>query len=446
MESYVLHHQCMKFVFTGVALMVCACISIPAKAEVIDGIAAIINGQALTCYEVEQATATLRQQLSAVDASRIPTKAQLTARALDGKITTILQHQEARKLQISVSEDELHKALSNIEVQNNIPSGQLFDILKAQGIDVEAYKTSFRDRLLTGKLSNIVVRSRIQVSEEAIHEYYRKYVANHKPQREIEVSQIFIPISIDPSPSEVDNAYRKMNAWRDQALSGDSFANLARLHSQAPGAEKGGLMGWVLPNAISPRFASIFSLKIGGVSQPIRSPAGLHLFYVTQERMKQPEALAKSYDEVHARHILLKLSDSMTDDEKAKIRNRAEQIAEAMQDASDAEFATRAKEISQGPSASKGGDLGWFKHGAMLPAFEKAAFALKAGGTSGVVKTRFGLHIIRVVERHHIDPDSFEAHHDNIEKILLDIEMQDQFPRWLASLKAKASIEYRTCP
>jgi len=441
-----LYHQFIKPIFAGVALIVCVCISPPAKAEVIDGIAAIVNGHALTCYELKQATSALRQQLSTVDASRIPGPTQLAARALDEKITTILQQQEARKLEISVSDDELNKALSNIEVQNNIPAGQLFNVLKAQGVDIEDYKTSFKNRLLTGKLSNIAVRSRLQVSEEAIHEYYRKYIANNEPQREIEIAQIFIPISIDPPPSEIDKAYRKMNTWRDQVLHGDSFANMARLHSQAQGAEKGGLMGWVLPNAMAPRFASIFSLKVGEISQPIRSPAGLHLFSVMQERLKEPAALGKSYDEVHARHILLKLSDTMSDAEKTKVRIRAEQIAEAMQGASDAEFAIRAKEISQGPSAAKGGDLGWFKHGAMLPAFEKAAFALEAGKTSGVVQTRFGLHIIRVVERRHVDPDSFEAHHDEIENILLNIEMQDQFPRWLAGLKAKATIEYRTCP
>jgi len=440
-----LHHQFIKVIYSGLALILCAAVSSPAKAEVIDGIAAIVNGQAVTCYEVGQAADTLRRQLSALDASKMPKPAQLTARARDEKIASLLQQQEARKLEISVSANELNKALINIERQNNIPSGQLFDVLKAQGIDVDAYKTAFKNRLLTGKLANIVVRSRIQISAEAIHEYYRKYIANHEPQREIEVSRIFISLPLDPTPAEISHAYQKMNTWREQALSGEDFARLAGLHSQSPEAEKGGQMGWVLRSAMSPRFAPIFSLNVGGISQPIRSPSGLHLFKVTQERSKQPEPLAESYDEVHARHILLKFSNAMDEAAKAKVRARAEQIAEAMQTSSDAEFAIRAKEVSQGPSGPKGGDLGWFKRGAMLPEFEKSAFSLQAGQTSGVVQTRFGLHIIRVIERRHIDPDSFEAHHDGIEQVLMNIEMQDQLPRWLASLKSKAAIEYRTC-
>ncbi|MDQ6987263.1 MAG: peptidylprolyl isomerase [Mariprofundaceae bacterium] len=438
-------HKKTKF-FTFVLLALCGAISPPANAEFIDGIAAIVNGQVITCFEVEQEAAKLRQRLSASKTQQTLTPGLFTSRALNEKITTLLQRQQARKLKISVSDAELNKALADIEAKNKIPVGQLIDILKAQGIDVDNYKQTFKDRLLSGKLANIAVRSRLQVSEEAMHEYYRKYIANSGQQREIEGAQIFLSLPLDPTPEEIGKAYRKIGLWRKKALQGESFARLAKLYSQAPDGAQGGRMGWILPGSLQPRFSPIFSLKVGEISEPIRSPAGLHLFSVMQERWKEPKHLAKAYDEVHARHILLKLSDNMSEAEKGEVRARAQQISDALQDASDKGFATRAKEISQGPSAAKGGDLGWFKHGAMLPEFEKAAFALDAGQTSGVVQTRFGLHIIRVVEKQHINPDSFEAHRDSIQNILLNIKMQEQLPRWLAAIKAKAKIEYRDCP
>ncbi|MDX8391673.1 MAG: peptidylprolyl isomerase [Mariprofundaceae bacterium] len=430
--------------FTLAAL--CACISPPANADVIDGIAAIVNGQVITCFEVEEDATTLRRQLASSDARKTLAPELIASRALNEKITTLLQRQEAQQLQISISDDELNKALADIEAKNNIPAGQLMDILKAQKIDIESYKQTFRDRLLAGKLANIAVRSRLQVSEEAMREYYRKYIASDDPQREIEVDQIFAALPLDPTQKEIDNAYRKINIWRQKALAGEDFSRLAKLYSESADAAQGGHMGWVQRGATQPRFSPIFALKTGEVSEPIRSPSGLHLFTLIAERWKEPEKLAEAYDEVHARHILLKLSDSMSDTEKKATETRAQQISEAMQNASDEKFATRAREVSQGPSASKGGDLGWFKHGAMLPGFEQAAFALDAGKTSSPVKTRFGLHIIRVVEKHHIDPDSFEAHRETIENILLNIEMQDRLPRWLAGIRAKATIEYRNCP
>jgi len=414
--------------------------------KVLDGIAAIVNGQAVTCYEVTRDADGLRQQLSDSGMKQLPDRQQLFTRALDQIITELVQTQEAAKLEISVSDEELQQAMANVEEQNNLPAGELENVLKAQGMDVEQYKENLHDRLLVGKLSNIAVRSRLQVSEEAMREYYRKYIANPAPQREIDISQISLALPMDPTPEEVSDAYKLMNEWRQRVLAGASFARIAELNSSSPDGAQGGHLGWVLPGAMPPRFATIFSLNVGEVSKPIRSPGGPHLFLVNDERWKEPNKLAAAYDEVHARHILLKLSNSMSAAEKAKVRQRAEQIAEALQGASDEVFATRAKELSQGPSAPKGGDLGWFKRGAMLPEFEKAALDLQPGQTSGVVQTVFGLHIIRVVERRHIEPDSFEAHHDEIQNILLGIDMQDQLPRWLSGLKAKAAIERRTCP
>lgn len=438
-------HPTISRVFAILALLICLHIPTPASAVELDGIAAVVNGKAITCSQVREDAADLGKQLAASGSKQIPDKKKLFDRTLDNRITLLLQRQEAKTLGISISDDEVDQAMAKVEEQNGIPAGQLPEVLKAQGMDIDHYKQSLRDRLLIAKLSNEAVRSKLQVSEEAMREYYRKYVANTGPRREVKVSQIFLPLPLDPSPEDVAAAYRRMNAWRGAILGGASFTRIAELNSVGPEASQGGSLGWVLPGALSPRFESVFSLKVGEVSQPIRSPAGLHLFMVTNQRMKQPNKKAVAYDEIHARHILLKLNDSMSPKEKAKVRQRAEAIAKAMQGVSDKDFAIRAKEVSQGPSASKGGDLGWFKRGTMVPEFEKAAFALQAGQTSGIVKTRFGLHIIRVIARRHVDPNSFEAHRDEIKNILINMEMQDQLPRWLAGLKAKAMIERRTC-
>jgi len=194
------------------------------------------------------------------------------------------------------------------------------------------------------------------------------------------------------------------------------------------------------------RFTPALELPVNGVTAPIRSPAGFHILKVLNERWQDPEATGESYDEVHARHILLQIPTLADEEDREKIRNRAEDIASEMQDASDEAFSTRAKEVSQGPSASKGGDLGWFRRGAMVPEFEKVAFAMQPGETSGVVKTQFGLHIIRVVAKRHIDPNSLQANRDKITRILSDVRMQEQLPRWIASLRAEADIQYHPCP
>jgi len=420
--------------------------SAPAYAEVMDSIAAIINNQALTCYQVEQETRDVLQQLKQSGNQHLPSLKALRERTLDARITKILQLQEAGKQGITVAEEEVNKAIANVEDSNNIPAGQLMDLLKAQGMDVVRYRKDLKDRLLIGKLTNAEVRSRLQISEESMREYYRKYMEHPKPMREIQLAEILVSLPIAPTPEQVAKARKTIKMIRRRVLAGGDFARLATLHSDAPDASQGGQMGWFLPGSLSPRFTPVFDLSVNDVSQPIRSPRGFHIFTVTKERQHQPKVHAEAYDQVHARHILLKLTDEMTDEEKEKIRTEAEQIAEEMKGSSDKEFAARAKEISQGPSASKGGDLGWFKRGAMVPAFDKAVFSMKAGETSGVVQSSFGLHIIHLIERKHIDPNSFTAHRDEIQNILSNVEMQSQVPRWLAGLRAKAIIERRQCP
>nr|WP_321259695.1 SurA N-terminal domain-containing protein [uncultured Pseudodesulfovibrio sp.] len=106
--------------------------------------------------------------------------------------------------------------------------------------------------------------------------------------------------------------------------------------------------------------------------------------------MQQPE-------QVHARHILVMVKDSDSDADKEKAKAKIEEVLKKAKAGED--FAALAQEYSEGPSAPNGGELGWFGRGAMVPEFEKAAFDTVTGDISGLVKTQFGWHIIKVEER-----------------------------------------------
>ncbi|RMG92977.1 MAG: peptidylprolyl isomerase [Zetaproteobacteria bacterium] len=420
--------------------------SMPVRAEVLDTLAAVVNHKAISCFEVAKSLQQAQNQMRQSGMSRMPDPDLLYRRVLDKKIVKILQLQEAEKLDLKVSDEELQQAIANIEERNHLLPGQLEKALMVQGIDFEEYKKNLRDQLLISKLINIAVRSKIQISEEAMREYYRRYLASTQPVREVHLAQIFFALPPDPTPEQVASARRKAKLAWERLQRGEDFEHLARLLSESPDASKGGDLGWFYAGAINPRFDQVTRLPVGSYSQPIRTPGGYAIMKVVDERWHQPETKGKSYDEIHARHILLKLPEDASPEEEQRIRQEAMELAEALQNADDEEFATRARERSQGPSAARGGDLGWFKRGQMVPAFEKVAFALKEGETSKPVRTPFGYHIIRVVERRHVDPNSFEANKERIEQMLLNAEIQEQIPRWIASLKAKATIETFKCP
>ncbi|MDQ6955149.1 MAG: peptidylprolyl isomerase [Mariprofundaceae bacterium] len=410
----------------------------------LDAIAATVQGKAVTCYEVEENIRKLRQQLQQSGLIDFDHK-QLYQRALDAQIMQRLQASEAHKLGINIADDEVNSAIKKVAKDNKLDMSQLKEALKAQGIDFDDYRESLKKRMLSNKLIDIAVRGRVKISDEAMREYYRKYMLNPKPVREIRLAQIFRAVKNTSGPITIRQNKQDIEKVRKKLDTGAEFSDLVTLHSQSPDAASGGDMGWFLPGGISPVFAEVFQLPVLGYTHIIRSPAGFHIVKVVEERWHEPE-LGESYDEVHARHILLKVPTTANEATRAKIMDRAQNIARNMQSVDDDAFATRAKETSQGPSNSRGGDLGWFRKGQMVKAFEDVAFALNAGDTSGVVKSAFGLHIIRVVEKRHINPNSFEARLNQINQVLSNAEMQTQVPRWLASLKAKAVIKTLSCP
>jgi peptidyl-prolyl cis-trans isomerase SurA len=418
-------------------------VSAPAYAERLDAIAAVVNGEVVTCYEVGEAEKALKDQL-VKQGIALPSEDVIYQRSLDARVVRALQHQEAKKLEIKVGAEEVAAAMADVEKRNKLEPGQLESVLKAQGIDVDDYHRTLKDRLLSTRLMNIAVRSKISISEEAMREYYRKHLKNPEPVREVRVAQLFIALPAEADSVEVEATRQRVNSLYQQLQSGADFTRMVTLESDAPDSTSGGDMGWISPGVVKGAFAQVFTLKAGELTDVIRSSGGFHILKVTDERMRKPQS-TEAYEEVHARHILIKVPDSADLNTQIKIRQRAEKIAEEMQGVSDEAFAVRAKELSQGPSASRGGDLGWFKPGQMVPAFDKVVFSMKADETSGVVETQFGLHIIRVVEKRKVNPNAFEARKAEIEQRLVEAEMQQQVPRWLNSLKEQAQIKEMSC-
>jgi len=421
----------------------CLLMPMAAQAERIDALAAVVGTGAVTCYEVEQAVDTMMRQMR-LSGAAVPPRAQVKKRVLRSKVDEQLQLQRAKRLELSVSEDDIDQVMADVEKRNHIPAGELVNVLKQQGVDLVDYRQQLHNQQLISKLINIDVRSKIQVSEESMREYYRKYLAVPKPIRELHLSRIVLSLPAEPSPDQVMRVRQEMNKIRARIVGGESLASLAPLLSDGQRAASGGDIGWHFIGAMPSPFRSFLEGKVGALSQPIRMADGMNLLQIDEERWHQPD-VGKPYDEVHARHILFRIPSDADEATRAKILHRAREVADEMSTADDAAFATRAKELSQGPSGKNGGDLGWFKKGDMAKVFEDAAFTLPAGGTSKVVTSQFGLHIIRVVAKRHVDPNAFEVHKPKIEQQLLSLEMRSQVPRWLAGLRQNTLIEMRSC-
>ena len=142
---------------------------------------------------------------------------------------------------------------------------------------------------------------------------------------------------------------------------------------------------------------------------------------------------------VRASHILVKVDQTATSEEKAQALEKIKSIQKRIQGGED--FAQVAKEVSDCPSKAKGGNLGFFMKGRTVPAFDKTAFSMRPGETSDIVETEFGYHIIRLTDRRAAATSSFDEARARIEQHLKSEKISREFPKYVEMLKSKAKIK-----
>lgn len=153
---------------------------------------------------------------------------------------------------------------------------------------------------------------------------------------------------------------------------------------------------------------------------------------------KNPDKFTQR-ETVKASHILIGVDGNATAEEKKKALEKAEKLKKEL--AGGADFAELAKGNSTCPSSLQGGDLGSFGKGEMVPAFEKAAFALKPGEVSDIVETQFGYHIIKLAEKKPAAVVEYKEVKAKIEEYLKGQKVNEAIQKYLEETKKTAKIE-----
>jgi peptidyl-prolyl cis-trans isomerase C len=147
----------------------------------------------------------------------------------------------------------------------------------------------------------------------------------------------------------------------------------------------------------------------------------------------------KTPEMVRASHILVKVDEKASPEEKAKALEKIKGIQKRIQAGED--FAEVAKEVSDCPSKTNGGDLNFFQKGQMVGPFENAAFSMKPGEVSDIVETEFGYHIIKLTDKKEPGTMTFDEIKPRIEQHLKSEKMSQEYPKYIEALKSKAKIE-----
>jgi peptidyl-prolyl cis-trans isomerase SurA len=179
-------------------------------------------------------------------------------------------------------------------------------------------------------------------------------------------------------------------------------------------------------------------LKAGEVApELLRSAAGYHVLKLIERK----DEGAFSVQQVRARHILLRTSAALTNEAAAR---RLIQFRREIQ-AGSKTFEQLARENSEDGSAAQGGDLGWASAGSYVPEFEDALAQLDIGGISEPVVTRFGVHLVQVVDRRQVTLDA-KQQREQARNILREQKFEEAYVEWLRDLRSRAYIELREPP
>ena len=403
-------------------------------AVLVDRIVALVGKDVITRTELAERTAQAERELVRRRIAA-PDPAVLQRQVLERMVLDKAQLQRAAESGLRVDELELDRAVQRVAQNNKMTLAELRRTLERDGVPFEGFRNDLRQQIVLTRLREREVDDRVQVSEAEIDQYLEENRPDAAQAVEYDLAHVLVRVPEQASPEQVEQARARAARVRVEAAAGGDFARLAASYSDAGDALQGGAMGWRAPGRLPDLFAeALRDMKPGEVSPLLRSPAGFHVLKLVGRR---GAGEAASVTQTRARHILLKTSEVVSEEEA---RRRLEGLRERI--AAGADFAELARLNSEDGTAALGGDLGWVYPGDTVPEFERAMAALKPGEMSGVVRTPFGFHLIRVEERRAADV-SLERRRQQARQALRERKAEDAFQEWLRQLRDRTYVELR---
>lgn len=275
----------------------------PVEAVIIDRVVARINAEIVTLHDVRQAATPYMLQRG-IDPSRLANPAardQMYKQVLEDLIERKLLLQEAAKLNLSVTDEEVDQWLAFTRQQQGLSDEQFRATIKQYGMKYSDYRSMVRQNLLRLRISRIRVGAKVAVSEPEVEEMYRaRYGELGDKEKYITVSHILMQPA-DDSPEEMDAAIKRAEEARARVLGGEDFAAVATEVSEGPSAKNGGKLGTFRSGELDPEFEdSAFLLEAGEYSEIVKTRFGFHLIFVSAVEERENPDVEDRKEEIRA--------------------------------------------------------------------------------------------------------------------------------------------------
>jgi peptidyl-prolyl cis-trans isomerase SurA len=405
-----------------------------------DFIVAVVNSEPITNGEVRAQMQRITAQL-AQQGQKAPPQDELKRNVLERLISERAQLQLARETGIRVDDAAVDQAELAVASQNAVDVAELRRRAAKDGLDAAAFRNQLRDQLLLNRLHDRDVTSRIRVTDQDIDRFIAERQASNTDPfvQDINLAQLLIAVPEKASGEQSAVLYLQAQKLLDRIRAGEDFNLLVQQFSAADRANDGQL-GLRRADRYPPSFVlATQKLAVGEVSDIVRSGAGFHILKVVERRA--PTTLVQTVVQSRARHILLRTGPQLSEATAlARLADYKRRIASGT-----ADFQSLAREFSQDGSAAQGGDLGWVQPGSFVPEFEQAMNRLNEGEVSNPVVSRFGVHLIQLVERRRVDLSQRELR-EAVRAQLQESKYEEAYGVWARDVRERAFVEMREPP
>ena len=397
--------------------------SAQAEATKIDGIAAIVDSQAILESDIKVRFGIIKDRVPGGIYS-----ADVRRQILTQMVDEALQANYANKSGVRVSPSDVDKSVLSVAKNMGRDLLGFQQLLSQQGIDYQRYRAQVENEILISSIKQQVIKSRIAITEQEIDDFINSPQSLAQAKDEVHLRHIII------RSSNITESQIRIQAMASNIQSEQDFIDQAVAHSDGQFAIQGGDLGWRPLNQLPALFIRELSNNKGPLYGPIQSNAGFHLLWLIDKRLPASEL----QQQTKASHILIR-PNAIRDIQQTQAFT--DSLFKRLQDGED--FAALAKEFSEDEgSALKGGDLDWVAAGVMVPEFERQMNQVAVGQYSRPFRSQFGWHIVKVDGRRNTDV-SDQLKRSNAEKALTAQKQDQVLSNWLDELRAQAFIELK---
>lgn len=421
-----------------VGLCTALLLSTAAQAQMVelDRVAAIVDNDVIMASQVEERMNTIRAQLADSGTAELPPADVIRNQVMDRLVLESIQLQMGERAGIQIDDATLNQTMQQLAERNGVSLEQFRAVLERDGISYNHAREQVRRELIINRVRQRRVAERIEVSDQEVRNFLNSEMGRYQTSADYRLAMIVLPVPESASHDEARRQAEMASQLYGELRDGADFTQLAVSRSGGEHALEGGELGWRKAAQLPPAFASaVDRLDIGGVTEPLRSPAGYHIIKLLDKRGGENLLV----DEYNVRHILIKPSEIRSEAEAAQLVQR---LYERINDGES--FETLARSFSEDPgSALNGGSLNWITPDAMVPEFRDTLLSTPRQQISAPFQSQFGWHILQVLDQRQVDMTD-EMREQQARNLLQNRKFDEELQTWLLEIRDEAYVEIKS--